>query len=269
VHGVGQFVQYVNLALYTIVAIAAVWLWRRHREAAGLWAALSFGLLAFIVDVGPILPDHPHGFWEELAIRTLIAGLVVFPFLLFRFAVSLRPPSRRLSLVLGGVTVLMVLWTFALPDVPGEGESLPASFVAYVVAFTLHWTVLTIVVPHRLWTAGRGEASVPRRRMQLLALASAAITLALIIAAAGPGEDSAASLVSGLLATTSGVAFLAGLAPPPALRVAWRRPEAARVLALARWKVGPRLAVFCLERMPGGANQGRCDSGPSPPASRR
>ena len=95
-HGVVQFVQYVNLALYTVVAIAAVWLWRRHREVAGLWAALSFGLLAFIVDVGPLLPDDPHGFWEELAIRALIAGLVVFPFLLFRFAVSFRPPSRRL-----------------------------------------------------------------------------------------------------------------------------------------------------------------------------
>ena len=68
-HGVVQFVQYVNLALYTVVAIAAVWLWRRHREVAGLWAALSFGLLAFIVDVGPLLPDDPDGFWEELAIR--------------------------------------------------------------------------------------------------------------------------------------------------------------------------------------------------------
>jgi signal transduction histidine kinase len=231
VHGVVQFVEYVNLALYTVVAIAAVWLWRRHREVAGLWAALSFGLLAFIVDVGPLLPDDPQGFWEELAIRALIAGLVVFPFLLFRFAVTFRPPSRRLSLVLGGVTGLMVLWTFALPEIPGEGESWPASFAVYVLAFTIHWTVLTIVVTQRLWTAGRGEASVPRRRMQLFAFASAAITLALIIAAAGPGEDSVATLVSSLLSTTSALAFLIGLAPPSALRVAWRRPETVRLQA--------------------------------------
>jgi signal transduction histidine kinase len=230
-HGVVQLVQFVNLALYTIVAIAAVWLWRRHREGAGLWAALSFGLLALIVDVGPLLPNDPHGFQEQLAIRALIAGLVVFPFLLFRFAVSFRPPSRRLSLLLGGVTLVMVIWTFALPEVPAEGESWPASFVVYVVAFTLHWTVLTIVVTHRLWTAGRGEASVPRRRMQLLAFASSAITLALIIAAAGPAEDSVAALISNLLTTTSALAFLVGLAPPAALRVAWRRPESARVQA--------------------------------------
>ena len=230
-HAVVQFVQYVNLALFTVVAIAAIWLWRSHRERSGIWAALSFGLLALIVDVGPLVPDQPHGFWEELAIRGLIAGLVVFPFLLFRFAVSFRPPSRRLSLVLGGVTLAMVAWTFALPDVPAEGESWPASFVAYVVAFTLHWTLLTIVVTHRLWTAGRGEASVPRRRMQLLAFASSTITLALIIAAAGPAEDSVAALVSSLLTTTSALAFLVGLAPPASLRVAWRRPETVRVQA--------------------------------------
>ena len=92
------------------------------------------------------MPDDPHGFWEELAIRTLVAGLVVFPLLLFRFAVSFRPPSRRLSLLLGGVTLLMVLWTFALPEIPREGESWPASFVVYVAAFTRHWTVTALAL---------------------------------------------------------------------------------------------------------------------------
>jgi signal transduction histidine kinase len=115
--------------------------------------------------------------------------------------------------------------------VPSEGESWPASFVAYVVAFTVHWTLLTIVVTWRLWTAGRGEASVARKRMRLLALASAAITLALLVAVSGPEDGSAASLASTLLSTLSAAAFLLGLAPPALLRVAWRRPEQARLQA--------------------------------------
>ncbi len=31
-----EIVQYVNLGLYTVVAVAAVWLWWRHRDRAGL-----------------------------------------------------------------------------------------------------------------------------------------------------------------------------------------------------------------------------------------
>ena len=54
-----EIVQYVNLGLYTVVAAAAVWLWWRHRERAGLWAALAFVALAAIVDLGRLLPDGP------------------------------------------------------------------------------------------------------------------------------------------------------------------------------------------------------------------
>ena len=163
--------------------------------------------------------------------RVLIAVLVLFPYLLYRFAVSFRPPSRRLSLLVGSITVLVVAWTLALPDIPEEGESWPWWFALYVAAFTVHWTLLTVVVTWRLWTAGRGEASVPRKRMRLLACASAAITLALLVGVASPSEGSAADLVGTLLTTLAALAFLLGLAPPTVLRVAWRRPEQARLQA--------------------------------------
>ena len=94
-----EIVQYVNLGLYTVVAAAAVWLWWRHRERAGLWQPLAFVALAAIVDVGPLLPDDPTSDREKLALKILIAGLVLFPYLLYRFATSLpEPPSRSLSL---------------------------------------------------------------------------------------------------------------------------------------------------------------------------
>ena len=224
-----DYLQYVNLVLYTLVAVVAVRLWRRHREPAGLWAALTFVLLAVVVDVGPLLPDDPNTGWEEFALRVLLAALVLFPYSLYRFAVAFKPPSRRLSLLVGAMTAVMVGWSFLVPSVPGEGEPWPASFAAYVVGFTAHWTLLAIVVAHRLWTAGSGEASVARTRMRLLALAAATITLALVVAATGPDQDSTASALTSLLSTLSAVGFLIGLKPPALLRVAWRRPEQERL----------------------------------------
>ena len=199
-----EIVQYVNLGLYTVVAVAAVWLWWRYRERAGLWAALAFVALALIIDAGRLLPDDPATFGERLALKILIAGLVLFPYLLYRFAVSFRPPGRSLSLLVGAITVVVLAWTFVLPDVPGEGEPWPTSFAVYVAAFTIHWTLLTVVVTYRLWTAGRGEASVPRKRMRLLALAASAITLSLLISVGRRHPtDSAATLVATLLSSVS------------------------------------------------------------------
>ena len=226
-----EIVQYVNLGLYTMVAVAAVWLWWRHRERAGLWAALAFVALAAIIDVGSLLPDDPATFGERLAVKVLIAGLVLFPYFLYRFAVSFRPPGRSLSLLVGGITLIVLAWTFALPDIPGDGEAWPTSFAVYVVAFTVHWTLLTVVVTYRLWTAGRGEASVPRKRMRLFAVAAATITLALLVSVGAGSDDSVASLVSALLSSSSALTFLIGLAPPTILRTAWRRPETTRVQA--------------------------------------
>lgn len=220
-----EVLQYLNFALYTVVAVASVWVWRRHRERAGLWAALAFVVLAAVVDTGGLLPEEPDERWEELAVRTLIAALVLFPYLLYRFAIVFSPPGRKLSILVGALTLVMVAWTYALPDIPGEGESWPWSFAFYIGAFTLHWTLLTIVVTWRLWRAGRGEASVPRRRMRLLAVAAALITVALFVAISSPTEGSGADLFGSALSTLSALLFLIGLAPPPLLRLAWRRPE--------------------------------------------
>jgi signal transduction histidine kinase len=229
VRSAADYLQYVNLVLYTLVAVVAVRLWRRHREPAGLWAALTFVVLAVVVDVGPLLPDDPNTGWESFALRLLLAALVLFPYFLYRFAVAFKPPSRRLSLLVGALTAAMVGWSFLVPDIPGEGEPWPRSFAAYVVGFMVHWTLLAIVVTHRLWTAGRGEASVARTRMRLLALAAATLTLALVVAATGPDQGSTTSALSGLLSTLSAVGFLIGLKPPALLRVAWRRPEQERL----------------------------------------
>jgi signal transduction histidine kinase len=65
--------------------------------------------------------------------------------------------------------------------------------------------------------------------MRLLALAAATITLALLVSVSGSDDAAVPDLVSSLLSTLSALLFLVGLAPPPLLRLAWRRPETARV----------------------------------------
>jgi signal transduction histidine kinase len=243
-----DYLQYVNLILYTLVAVVAVRQWRRHREEAAIWAALTFVSLALVVDVGPLLPQAEETRWADVARRLLVATLALFPYLLYRFAVAFRPPSRPLSLVVSTVTAVVLASTFVVPEIPREGEPWPNTWRAYVIAFTVHWTLLAIVVMYRLWTAGRGEPSVARRRMQVLALAAAAITLALIIAAVGD-QDSRTDAVTNALSTFSALGFLLGLKPPPLLRIAWRRPEQERLQAAVASLVQATTEAEVIERV--------------------
>jgi signal transduction histidine kinase len=224
-----SIVDWLNLALFTALAIVALAQWRAGRGRAGLWAALSFGLLALVTDAGRALPDEPTNDLEEIARRSLVAALVLFPYCLYRFTAAFKAPPRRLERLLGLMTVALLAWTFLVPEFPADGEPWPASFVAYVVAFLVHWTVLALVVAWRLWRAGRGQPGVARRRMEMFAFGATAITVAVLIAGTGPGDDSWINVVVGLLATASALAFLLGLTPPALLRVVWRRPEQRRL----------------------------------------
>jgi signal transduction histidine kinase len=220
---------YVNLVLFTVVALVAFRQWRLGRGRAGLWAALTFGLLAFVVDVAPLLDETPDRPLETVAQRILIAALVLFPYLLYRFSTAFEPPSRRLELALGLMTLTVVIWTFLVPDIPAEGEPRTAGFIAYLIAFLVTWSVLSALVARRLWRAAGGAPTVARRRLYLLAFAAGVITLALLLAGAGGSEGSAVEAAVTVLAGLSALAFLLGLAPPPLLRLAWRRPEQARL----------------------------------------
>ena len=224
-----QYVDYLNLALYTVVALVAVVQLRAGRGRAALWAALSFGALAVVIDAGRILPEEPTTDLEYVARRLVIAVLVLFPFLLYRFTTAFRTAPRELERFLGLMTVALVVWTFLLPDIPGEGEARPGWFIAYLIAFLTHWTLLTVVVAVRLWRAGHGQPGVARRRMQMFAIGATAITVALLLAVFAGEDGSALDVAVGLFATAAALTFLAGLAPPAFLRTVWRRPEQRRV----------------------------------------
>src|SRR3712207_1722035 len=156
VHDLVQYVGYVNLALFTAVGVVAIAQWRARRSRAGIWAALAFGALALVVDAAEALPENPDTGAESLALRALVAVLVLFPYLLYRFTTAFREPTRRLERFLAVMTAALLVWTFALPEIPQEGEARSTPFIAYLVAFLAHWTILSIVVALRLWRAGRG-----------------------------------------------------------------------------------------------------------------
>ena len=222
-------IGYFNLVAFAALGIIAIREWRRRRQRAAAWAAASFGALGIVVVLGQLVPDDPEGFVEIALQRVDIAVLVVFPYLLYRFTTAFRMAPRPLEWVVSLATAALVVWTFALPDVPESGEPRPAWFWAYLVAFLVHWTALSVVVAGRLWRAGRGQPSVARRRMRLLAFAAAALTLALFVAAVGGEPNSARQVVAALLATASALGFLLGIAPPEVVRMVWRRPETERL----------------------------------------
>jgi K+-sensing histidine kinase KdpD len=228
-HEVVTALSVLNSVIFVVVAVVGVRRWRRSRDDAAGWLALSFLALGLIVTVGRLLPAHPHGFVLGALLRLELELLVLFPYLGYRFATSFVPPSQRLQRVVGLLTIGLSVWTFALPTVPAAGEPRPNGFIVYVVAFLVHWTVLSVVVATRLWRAGRGQPSVARMRMRMLSFASAALTVAIIGSAVANDSDSVVAAIVQSIAFLSGVAFLLGLDPPQVVRASWRAPEQSRL----------------------------------------
>src|SRR4051812_30366771 len=146
-----------------------------------MWAAATFGSLA-LLELLSLIPNHPGNLPERAVGRVALALLILFPYLLYRFTRAFRAAGRRLDNGLFALTAILVVWTFVLPSLPQPGEAWPAAFLAYLVVFMVHWCVLSTVSAVRLWRAGAAQPTVARRRMQLLAFASAGLVVALLLA---------------------------------------------------------------------------------------
>jgi signal transduction histidine kinase len=238
VHEFVQTVSYLNIVVFTTLAVVAVRQWFLRRDRAGKWAAISFGVLGLVALAGLAIPDEPDELWEHALQRGAIALFLLFPYLLYRFTKAFRPPSPPLEKLVTGLTGTMVTATLVLPSYPSEGESRPWWFWLYLAGFMLHWTVLSSAVAARLWAAGRGQPGVSRRRMRMLAFAAAALTGALFLVVSAVDPDSVVAAAGQVLALTSGAMFLLGLAPPAIVRAAWRRGEQRRLQAAIQSLMG-------------------------------
>jgi signal transduction histidine kinase len=228
-HELVEAVDYLNLVAFLAVSLAAVVQWWRRRDQASFWAMLAFAALAVVIVVGRFIPEESRSLAIDILTRVDIAVLLLFPYLLYRFTTAFNPRDRRVDAALTALSVVMITWTFVLPDFPEEGEPRPASFIAYLAGFLVHWTLLSVISSLRLWRAGRGQPNLAKRRMRLLASASAVLTAALFVATLATEPDSAPAAAGGLLAFVSSIGFYLGLAPPQIVRLLWRRPEQRRL----------------------------------------
>ena len=219
-----QTIDWVNAGLYTVLAVGAYLQWRKGGGRPALWAALAFGSIGLVVLAG----RAPERIQTDWVVKVELALLVLFPYLLYKFTTAFEKAPQGLERFVGLMTAVLLIWSFALPRIPEDDEEWSTGFVAYLVAFLFHWSVLSIVAAIRLWRAGQRQPRLAERRMRFLAAASALLTVALLLAGLGAGESSPLSLAIGILATLSGIGFILGVAPPLALRQRWRRDEVAR-----------------------------------------
>jgi signal transduction histidine kinase len=221
---VADALQYVNIAAFGMLAFVCLRTWLAQRSPPAFWAFATFGLLAAVAVTAPILDalgdDH------LLVTKVLLALIVLFPYLLYRFAAAFRRVRLSTELIAAAMTLGLVAWSIALPDIPEEGDPRTGAFTAFVIALLVQWTLLSLFVAVRLWRAGQGQPTVVRYRMRLLAVGAIALAVVLVLAGAAPSNPSALfELVSGLLTVASALLFFVGFAPPNALRKAWRDPE--------------------------------------------
>jgi signal transduction histidine kinase len=223
-HSLADALQYVNIAAFGLLAFVCLRTWLGQRSPPAFWAFATFGLLAAVAVAAEVLDalgdDH---LW---VMKVIVALVVLFPYLLYRFAAAFRPIRRLTELIAAAITLGLVGWTFALPEIPDEGEPRTAAFSAFVVALLVQWTLLSLFVALRLWRAGLGQPTVVRYRMRLLAVGAIALAVVLVLAGAASSNPSALfEVVSGFLTLASALLFFVGFAPPNALRKAWRDPE--------------------------------------------
>ncbi|HEX8002766.1 MAG TPA: PAS domain-containing sensor histidine kinase [Mycobacteriales bacterium] len=220
---VADLLRFVQLAVFLAAAAVAALRWVRRRGAARAWLAAMFGLLALVVAASEVMPQTPATGPERVEQKLLVAVLLLFPYLLYRFMATFERPPRALDTTARALTAGVLVATFAVSRFPQPGEPRSVAFGTYLVLLLVQWTFLSGVVAVRLWRAGRAQPTVARRRMRMLSSGAAALALGLVITALAPSEEpNAVTLVVHVVAIASAVLFLLGFAPPRALLRTWR-----------------------------------------------
>ena len=112
--------QYVEVAVFFLVAAVATQRWVQRRGAARAWLAATFGLLMTVSVAGLVLPEEPRHAGDRIAQRVLIWLLVLFPYCLYRVMASFEAPPRWLERVVTGLVGAAMVSTLLLPaTLPG------------------------------------------------------------------------------------------------------------------------------------------------------
>lgn len=228
-----ELLQLLQLVVYGGLAVAAIAHWRRRRDEASGWLALTFGSFGGLILIARFVPDDSTTGLVTLAEKLLLVLLILFPYLLYRFMTSLIPPVPWLFWFAAVLTALTVAASLVIDIDPGTSRDAYEQAFVFLVVF--QWVLLSGRVGLRLWKEGSRQPVFARRKMRTLSLG--AIGMALVIVLAGMTSSNDPEQINGLqiaiqlVALASGPLFLLGFAPPAIVRMLWRQSEGVRFRA--------------------------------------
>ncbi|HVS67231.1 MAG TPA: EAL domain-containing protein [Mycobacteriales bacterium] len=220
-----QDLSYVTAGEFVILFALAAWQWWRYRARGAAWAAGSFGVLAGISVLGIYLQVSGTLVIPDWLIKALIAGVLLVPYGLYRFASSFVPVRNWARHVAEYLTVAAVIGTILIPYLPLPMQPAPPGFLGYRILITMQWGLLFGFVAVRMWRAGAHQPRAARYRMRVLAVAAAGLDVPVILSTLGwsykPGVQAASQINSSVMA----LLFAVGLVLPAAVRNWWRSSE--------------------------------------------
>ncbi|HVA61976.1 MAG TPA: ATP-binding protein [Mycobacteriales bacterium] len=198
---------------------------RPPRPAGTAWLVGIFGIFTAITLLGVWAPRPTHSLGYLLYAKVVLAVLFIVPYLFVRLAEALAGiGGRRLATA---CTLAVLVGTAALPRLPLRGERRPVWFWIWLAVALLAWVVQSFISGTGLWRAGRGQPTVVRRRLRLLASGTLALAVTLVVSGFGPASNPTSfQVVVAGMALVSILLFVLAFALPGFLRVLWRQPEA-------------------------------------------
>ena len=127
-----EVLRLIQLWEFVAVAGVAAVSWARNRGKARAWVAATFLLLAGVVVAARLIPEGSTDPIDQLFLKILLGGLVLFPYFLFRFTATFRAFSKWAEMVAAGTTAVVSAWAFTFENLPRAGEVRPPEFETYV-----------------------------------------------------------------------------------------------------------------------------------------
>jgi signal transduction histidine kinase len=217
---------WLQFGSWTLLAIVALRVWHGHRDESASWLALTFGSLAVVVIVAQLIPENVAEHPPAALVKPLLAGLMLFPYLLYRFVFSFTAGARWERKLVGGLTLAVCAATFALPRIPRPDEPRPWWLLAYSGLFFVQWGFSMGRVSTHLWRQRKGQPAIARRRMATMSAGALGLIGSLIIAVFFPAHSTEAGfpqVLSASISLATGPFFLLGFAPPRIVRLLWRQ----------------------------------------------
>jgi signal transduction histidine kinase len=223
--------QALQAIIYGGLGAIAFLQWRRRGGESAAWLAATFGSLAIVVILGEVVPeDAPNNFLLDSIQKLTLVLVVLFPYLLYRFATTFFEAARWFSVLATTLTAAALAGGLVL-ELPDQGEPRSTVVVIYIYLVVVQWVLLSGRVAVRLWKASGGQPTVSSRRLRTLSVGSFALAFAVVIAAAASPTERphAAQFLVQFIALVSGPLFLLGFAPPGFVRSSWRLREVVKL----------------------------------------